>query len=156
MERADLGTCVTVRGDQPQATTLAITITHHLQHHLSTYLHTAEHDVSGYSSSSAMKNVSQCNSTLDEGDFYGLDHPRDTAIQIYLSIALGAVGFLTFCVRSMLLSSMLHMLTCAVSQAAMEGPLCRTQKAKQPDHCASGAPRQLFRLDGTIMENHRR
>jgi hypothetical protein len=46
-----------------------------------------------------MKNDGKaCNSTLDEGDLFGTAHPRDTAIQIYLSVGLGVVAFITFCV----------------------------------------------------------
>jgi hypothetical protein len=45
-----------------------------------------------------MKNDSRtCNSTLGEDDIYGTKHPRDTAIQISISITLGFLAFLTFC-----------------------------------------------------------
>jgi hypothetical protein len=34
----------------------------------------------------------------DYGDYLGLPNPRDTRIQIYLSVALGLGAFATFCV----------------------------------------------------------
>jgi hypothetical protein len=33
-----------------------------------------------------------------QDDFWGTSNPRDTRIQIYISIALGVTAFLTFCV----------------------------------------------------------
>ncbi|KAF2206019.1 DUF221-domain-containing protein [Delitschia confertaspora ATCC 74209] len=45
-----------------------------------------------------MKDVPRhCNSTLGDGDLFGTAHPRDTAIQIYISVALGLAAFLSFC-----------------------------------------------------------
>jgi len=35
-----------------------------------------------------------------QDDLWGKSNPRDTRIQIYISIALGAAAFLTFCVSS--------------------------------------------------------
>jgi hypothetical protein len=44
--------------------------------------------------------MEQGDRTCKEGrdDLWGTSNPRDTRIQIYISIALGVLAFLTFCV----------------------------------------------------------
>jgi len=49
----------------------------------------------------AMKNDTDrdtCPSGPRDDDLWGRSNPRDTRIQIYISLALGAAAFLTFCV----------------------------------------------------------
>jgi hypothetical protein len=104
-----------------------------------------------------MKKNDTCK-TPDQGDLWGQSNPRDKVIQIYISVGLGVVAFLGFCVRPDLFSHVFGVLA-DISEAApstMERPLCRTKEAEPPGHRPPRASRQLLRLDSTAMEDQRR
>lgn len=91
-----------------------------------------------------------------QDDLWGIERPpRDVWIQISISVALGLGAFLIFCVCICSTGNEWVTLIPPAPSSAMERPLRRAQEADGASNRASRAPRQLFWLDSTAMEDIR-
>ena len=87
------------------------------------------------------------------------ENQRDITTQLVVSIALGLIAFLTFCVRlapiTLSVDTQLMIFVDVVSTTKMDGPVRRPKKAEECRSAITRVTRLLLRVDTGTLQDYR-